>query len=109
MATSYSAILLWAQLVRQAGSLDLAAIRGVLDQVSIPSPLGELRVNASNQHAVKTIAIGQIGKEGRVQVVWSAPKPVEATPYPETRSREDWEKLLAKLQHDWGGKWQAPQ
>jgi hypothetical protein len=40
--------------------------------------------------------------------VWSAPKPVEATPYPETRSREDWEKLLTQLQHDWGGKWEAP-
>ena len=57
---------------------------------------------------VKTVAIGQIGPDGKVQVVWSAPKPVEATPFPETRSREDWQKLLAKLQADWGGKWEAP-
>jgi urea transport system substrate-binding protein len=108
MATSYSAVLLWAEAVKQAGSLDIGAIRGVFDKVHVSTPLGELRVSPTTLHAVKTIAIGQIGRDGKVQVVWAAPKPVEATPYPETRSREDWEKLLAKLQHDWGGKWQAP-
>jgi urea transport system substrate-binding protein len=109
MATTYSAVLLWAEAVRRAGSFDLAAVRGALDKVMVKTPLGELRVNPANGHAVKTIAIGQIGADGKVQVVWSAPKPVEATPYPETRSREDWEKLLAQLQQEWGGKWQAPQ
>ena len=108
MATSYSAVLLWAEAVKRAGALDLAALRTVLGAVTVSTPLGELRVNGTNQHAVKTVAIGQIGGDGKVQVVWSAPKPVEATPFPETRSREDWEKLLAKLQHDWGGKWEAP-
>jgi urea transport system substrate-binding protein len=108
MATSYSAVLLWAEAVKRAGSLDMAAIRGVLDKVVVQTPLGELRVTPSNDHAVKTIAIGQIGSDAKVQVVWSAPKPVEATPYPETRSREQWESLLAKLQRDWGGKWEAP-
>jgi urea transport system substrate-binding protein len=108
MATSYSAVLLWAEAVRRAGSLDLAPMRAALGDVTVSTPLGELRVSAANGHAVKTIAIGQIGQDGKVQVVWSAPKPVEATPFPETRSREEWEKLLAKLQHDWGGKWEAP-
>jgi urea transport system substrate-binding protein len=106
MATSYSAVLLWAAAANRAGSLELGALRGALGSVSVSTPLGELRVNAETQHAVKTIAIGQIGRDGKVQVVWSAPKPVEATPFPETRSREDWEKLLAKLHHDWGGKWE---
>ena len=108
MATSYSAVLLWAEAVRRAGSLEMAAIRGVLDKVVVKTPLGDLRVTPSNDHAVKTIAIGQIGGDGKVSVVWSAPKPVEATPYPETRSREEWDGLLAKLSRDWGGKWEAP-
>ena len=108
MATTYSAVLLWAEAVRQAGALDLARVRSVLGNVVVSTPLGELRVNPANGHAVKTIAIGQIAPDGKVQVVWSAPKPVEATPYPDTRPREDWEKLLAQLQHDWGGKWEAP-
>jgi urea transport system substrate-binding protein len=108
MATSYSAVLLWAEMVRRAGSLELGAIRGVLDKVTVSTPLGELRISPENGHAVKTVAIGQIGADGSVQVVWSVPKPVEATPYPETRSREEWEKLLVKLQREWGGKWQAP-
>ncbi len=106
MATSYSAVLLWAEAVRRAGSLELGALRRALGSVSVSTPLGELRVNAETQHAIKTIAIGQIGRDGKVQVVWSAPKPVEATPFPDTRSREEWEKLLTKLQHDWGGKWE---
>jgi urea transport system substrate-binding protein len=108
MATSYSAVLLWAEAVRKAGSLELAAIRKALETVSVSTPLGELHITPSNGHAVKTVAIGQIGDDGSIQVVWSAPKPVEATPYPETRTHEEWEKLLAKLQKEWNGKWQAP-
>ena len=108
MATTYSGVLLWAEAVRLAGSVEVAAVRGVLDKVVVKTPLGELRINPANGHAVKTIAIGQIGADGGVQVVWAAPKPVGATPYPESRSRADWEALLTKLQHDWGGKWEAP-
>jgi urea transport system substrate-binding protein len=109
MATTYSAVLLWAEAARRAGSTDVGAIRGVLDKTTVATPLGPLHVNAQNGHAAKTVAIGQIEKEGDVQIVWSAPKAVEATPYPETRSREDWEKLLAKLSSDWGGRWERPQ
>jgi urea transport system substrate-binding protein len=108
MATTYSGVLLWADAVRRAGSYELSAVRDVLDKVHVSTPLGELRVNPQNQHAVKTIAIGQIAGDGKVQVVWSAPKAVEATPYPETRSHDDWDKLLAKLKQDWNGKWEAP-
>ncbi len=109
MATTYSAVLLWAEAVRQAGSVDLAAVRGALGNVRVSTPLGELRVTPSNGHAVKIVAVGQIGPDGKVQVVWSAPRPVEAVPFPETRSREEWEKLLARLEREWGGKWERPQ
>jgi urea transport system substrate-binding protein len=109
MATTYSAVLLWAEAVRRAGSTDLTAVRSVLDKVVVSTPLGELRVNAANGHAVKTLAIGQISADGKVQVVWHAPKPVEATPFPESRSREEWEKLLTKLRQEWGGRWERPQ
>src|SRR5262249_43512876 len=92
MATSYSAVLLWAEAVRRARSLDPAEVRDALRSVRVSTPLGELRVDATTGHAVKGIAIGQIERDGKVQVVWSAPKAVEATPFPETRSRDAWEK-----------------
>jgi len=109
MATTYSAVLLWAEAVRRAGSTDLTAVRSVLDRVSVATPLGELRVNPATGHAVKTLAIGQIAGDGRVQVVWHAPKPVEGIPFPETRTRERWEALLARLKQEWGGRWERPQ
>jgi urea transport system substrate-binding protein len=109
MATTYAAVLMWAEAARRAGSTDLAAVRAALGETEIASPLGLLRVSPANGHAMKTVAIGQIVRDGGVRVVWSAPQPVEATPYPASRSREDWEKVLAQLQHEWGGRWERPQ
>jgi urea transport system substrate-binding protein len=109
MATSYSAVLLWAEAVRRAASMEPAAIRAALGDVRVSTPLGELRVDGATGNAVRGIYIGQVASDGKLQVVWSAPKPAEATPFPETRSRADWEKLLAGLQREWGGGWEAPQ
>jgi urea transport system substrate-binding protein len=107
MATSYSAVLLWAAAARRAGSTALDPLRAALADVHVATPLGDLRVDPKSGHAVKTVAIGQIGKDGKSQIVWSAPKPVDATPYPETRTRADWDKLLATLQKEWSGRWEA--
>ncbi len=109
MATSYSAVLLWAEAVRRAESLEPAAVRAALNVSRVSSPLGELRIDPATGHAVKGIAIGQIERDGKVQVVWSAPKAALPTPFPETRTREAWEALLSDLQREWGGRWEAPE
>jgi urea transport system substrate-binding protein len=106
MATSYAAVRLWAEAVRHARSAEPAAVREALKRVKVTAPFGDLRVDGETGHAVRGVNIGQIDHEGKVQLVWGAPRPVEAVPYPDTRSHEAWEKLLADLYREWGGRWE---
>jgi urea transport system substrate-binding protein len=105
MATAYSAVLLWADAVRRAGSVDPQAVRAAVEQASVDTPIGPLLVSHDG-HVAKPMAIAQIGHEGEVQVVWTTPKPLDATPYPDTRTRQAWESLVGSLEKTWGG-WEA--
>ena len=105
MATAYSAVLVWADAVRRAGSIDPQAVRAAVEQASVDTPIGPLRVSRDG-HVAKPMAIAQIGREGEVQVVWTTPKPMDATPYPDTRTRQEWESFVASLEKTWGG-WEA--
>ena len=81
MKTILQSIRIYIILTLLTGILYPLAMTGVA-QLLFPKQgfLGELRVNSATGHAVKTLAIGQIAADGRVQVVWHAPKPVVTWP-----------------------------
>jgi urea transport system substrate-binding protein len=35
-------------------------------------------------------------------------KPVRPQPFPNTRTRKEWETFLSELYHGWGDQWAAP-
>jgi urea transport system substrate-binding protein len=107
MATAYSAVLMWADAARRARTFDPRAVRAALEQATVETPVGGLRVSADG-HVPRTVDVAQIGRDGDVQIVWSSPNPIDATPYPDSRTREAWDALVETMRKRWSGTWEAP-
>ena len=58
--------------------------------------------------AYGTFLIGKILEGRRFEVVYTSEKPIAPAPYPNTRSRQDWDEFLADLHLRWGGRWANP-
>jgi urea transport system substrate-binding protein len=109
MEAGYSGVHLWAQAVEAAGTADTPAIRRSLVNQRFDAPGGPVRIDPENQHTWKTMRLGRIVEGGQFEVVWSSEKPIRPEPYPNSRSPAAWDKFLAGLYKDWGGRWTKPQ
>jgi urea transport system substrate-binding protein len=108
MEAAYVGVHLWAQAVRQAGSVDTRAVREALKTQTYDAPEGRVRIDAETQHTEKFVRIGQISPEGRFEVVYSSEQAITPVPYPPTRSKAAWDALLNDLHLRWGGQWANP-
>ncbi len=104
----YFGVYLWAQAVRKAESPDPQAVRKVLAQQSFDAPEGLVYIEADNQHTWKSVYIGKIRGDGQFDVVWNSGKPIRPVPYPEYRTKEEWNKFLDDLYNGWNKSWANP-
>lgn len=108
MEAAYFGVYLWAQAVKEAGSVAPGAVRRTIKSQSFNAPEGIVYIDAENQHTWKMVRIGQITKEGQFEIRWSSEKPVRPVPYPIFRPRWEWESFLNHLSSRWGGEWANP-
>jgi urea transport system substrate-binding protein len=105
MESAYIAVNLWAQAVRDAGSTHVQAIREAVRHQQFEAPGGLVRIDPENQHTSKVFRIGRITSEGRFEIVYSSGTPTTPMPYPDSRSKADWDAFLLDLHLGWGGRW----
>ena len=108
VASGYTAVHLWAQAVRAAGSTDVRAIRDALRTQSFEAPEGIVSIDRETQHAWRQAALGQIGPDGQISVLWSAARAIRPMPYPDSRTPAQWEAFLNDLYQRWGNSWANP-
>ena len=108
MEAAYCGVHLWAKAVEEAGSDDVAAVRKTVKHQEYEAPGGKVQVDPKTQHTSKFFRVGQITAEGRFEIVFSSEGPIAAMPYPNTRSKADWDGLLLDLNLRWGGRWANP-
>ncbi|QDU45259.1 Serine/threonine-protein kinase PknB [Symmachiella dynata] len=108
METGYFSILLWAKAVEQAGTTDVAAIRAAMLNQSLAAPEGEVSIDPETGHTWQPFLIGQVNDKGRFEIVWNSPKAIAPEPFPDTRTRKEWEQFLNELKAGWNGQWSAP-
>ncbi len=106
--STYSAVHLWADAVRQAGTADTAVIAREVVGRSLITPAGMLYVDAESRHTWQPVRIGRIRRNGQFDIVWDSRKPIRPVPYPAFRSRQAWESYLDDLRQGWGGEWFNP-
>jgi urea transport system substrate-binding protein len=108
MEAAYFGVHLWAQAVREAGGDDSARIRQAIRRQAFDAPEGLVRIDPETQHTSKVFRIGCITNECRFTVVYDHGSPIAPVPYPNTRSKGDWDAFLLDLHLRWGGQWANP-
>ena len=108
MEAAYDGVMLWAQAVEDAQSLEPKKIRRAMLTQRFVGPDGEVRLDPDTQHCFKTPRIGQIQADGQFKIIWTSPQPLPPLPYPPSRTAEAWRAFLHDLYTSWGDRWSAP-
>ncbi len=108
MEAAYISVYLWAQAVADAGTADVDEVRRTLGHQSYDAPEGLVYLDPVNQHIWKTPRIGRIRPDGQFDIVWALDKPAQPIPFPDTRTRAQWDQYLAQLYNGWGHSWANP-
>jgi urea transport system substrate-binding protein len=108
MEAAYIAVHLWAQALQSAGRADASAIREAIGHQSLNAPEGKVSIDPATHHLSKFVRIGRVKENGRFEIVYCSDGPITPIPYPATRSRADWDTVLADLHLLWGGQWANP-
>jgi urea transport system substrate-binding protein len=79
MEATYIGINMWAQAVKQAGSVDVDAVRQAIGYQTFRSPSGfDIQMDAKNHHLHKPVYIGEIKADGQFEIVWKTSGPIRA-------------------------------
>ncbi len=107
MEAAYDGVYLWAQAVRAAGSTDVRAIRQAMKNQRFDAPGAEIRIDPSNNHTWKPFRVGRIVAGNRFEVIADSKELIAPVPFPDLRSRTEWEAMLDDLHEKWHG-WANP-
>jgi len=102
---SYNGVRLWAQAVREAETADVRPVRNTMRHQSMNAPEGVIAIDPDTQHIWRPVFIGRIRTDGQFDIVWTSRTAVRPVPFPISRSRTEWEALVADLHRSWGGQW----
>lgn len=108
MEAAYFGVKLWAKAVQEAESTAPPEIRRAIRNQRMHAPGGDVRIDPTTQHTVKTPRIGRVGSDGQFEIVWAAAAPEPPDPYPASRTSERWRALLHDLYTGWHSQWSAP-
>ena len=105
MAAAYAGVHLWAQGVNAAETDHTPDIRRAMVRQRFEAPEGPLAIDPTTQRAVRMARIGQITRDLEFETVSVSPKPITPVPFPPTRTRQEWEEMLAGIYKLWGDQW----
>ena len=108
MAAGYLGVYLWQAAVEAAGSVEPKEVRKALGNVSYNAPQGLVSIDQATQHTKKKVYIGQIRGDGQFDIVWESKGLVDPIPYPDSRTKAEWEAYLQNLYNDWDQNWANP-
>jgi urea transport system substrate-binding protein len=108
MALAYTAVLLWAKAVQEAGSENVDSVLAALPSVEVESPFGTLKADAGGRHFRFPLLVAEFTSDGSMKVVHRT-GPLAPGVYPPSRPAADWDRFLRQLYFRWGERWCGPQ
>ncbi len=108
MEAGYVGVYLYAKAVESVGSTDIIEVREALKGMTFHAPEGVVGIDPENNHLSKIIRIGQILPDGQFKIVSSSEQAIKAQPYPDYKTKEQWNTFLENLYNGWGKSWANP-
>ena len=108
MEAGYVGMYLYAKAVESAQTTDLVDVRQALKGITFHAPEGIVGIDPQNNHLSKIIRIGQILPDGQFKIVSSSEQPIKAKPYPEYKTKQQWNSFLDNLFNQWNKRWANP-
>ncbi len=94
---TYVGVRLWAQAVTDAGTADPEQVNRAMLQQSLAAPSGIAAVDRGTRHLWKPVRIGKARADGQFELVWHSGDALRPDPFPDYRSRFEWQRLLTEL------------
>jgi urea transport system substrate-binding protein len=98
MVASYTGVHLWVNAARSQDIADLALLKNVLAQQTLPAPQGIVAVDYNTRHLWKKAYIGKARADGQFDIVWQSPHSIHPSPFPFFRSHAEWLSVQQSLQ-----------
>lgn len=108
MTASYNSVKLWAQAVVEAESTDVDDVVNAIGRQSLAAPEGIVTVDSWTNHTWRPVYIAKARADALFDIVWSSGDSIRPVPFPITRSKREWERLLSDLYAAWGNSWANP-
>ena len=108
MEAGYVGVYLYAKAVELVGSTEIIQVREALKGMTLNAPEGVVGIDPENNHLSKIIRIGQILPNGQFKIVSSSEQPIKAQPYPDYKTKEQWNSFLDNLYNQWDKSWANP-
>jgi len=108
MEAGYFGVYLWAEAVKRAGTPDPKDVRKAVGGLSFRAPEGLVSVDPDTQHTRKSVRVGRIRPDGQFDIVWRSEEPIFPEPFPESRTRSEWNEFLQNLYVGWSDNWAKP-
>lgn len=105
MEAAYTGVHFWAKAAERAGSFKPSDIMKHIVYQFYPAPQGIVYA-AENNHTWRYSRIGKIRYDGQFAIIWDTGKAIQPVPYPESRTKEQWQELLDNLYTKWGNRWE---
>lgn len=97
IATAYSSVFLWSQAVVEGSSSEVVRARFSMLRQSRNAPEGVISVDATNQNTYRPFFVGKVRPDGQVDIVFNLPRPIRPTPFPFSRTEEEWTKVASEI------------
>jgi urea transport system substrate-binding protein len=94
---SYVGVRLWAQAVRDARTDDTETVNLAMAAQSMAAPSGIAAVDRRTRHLWKYVRIGKARSDNQFEPVWEAGDALRPEPFPDYRSRAEWQDVAAGL------------
>jgi urea transport system substrate-binding protein len=96
--SSYSAVHLWANTVRNVGTIDPDLLISAIDLESYTSPSGIIIIDNNNQATWRNMYIGEYTANGEAKAVWTSSKSIQPLLLPLIGKESHWKRMLSGKQ-----------
>ena len=100
MEASYISLQLWVQAAREAGSAEPNQVQRTILRQSLLAPEGVISLDSATRHVWRVARIGKARTDGQFDIVWDSGRPLEPSPFPAYRTREEWGLLLKTIERE---------